>query len=161
MPGMGGHPMSLLPPTCSGAAWPPRSYCSRGKSVQSGVWLRLTTGTWNPQGLSKSLNLSFFICKMGLTTVPPCAKGLVWKELRHSQTFTDALCKFCIVTQRLAGPRSPVPGVVSECGPDTLPGCQAVSACAQPRAALGSACWRVQPWDCSLRQFWTPAPCLC
>lgn len=80
--------MSLLPPTPSGAAWPRRSYWSRGKSAQSGVWLRLTTGTWNPQGLSKSLNLSFFICKVGLTIVPPCAKGPVCKELRHSQIFT-------------------------------------------------------------------------
>lgn len=57
------------------------------ESVQSGFWLRLTTGTWNPQGLSKYLSLSFFICKVGLTIVPPCAEGPVCKELRRSQIF--------------------------------------------------------------------------
>ena len=87
MPGVGGHPMSLLPPTPSGAAWPPKSYCSLKECSVRGL-AQADHRYLNPQGLSKSLSLSFFICKMGLTIVPPCAKGPVWKELRHSQIFT-------------------------------------------------------------------------
>lgn len=148
--------LSPLPPSPSGAASPEATGVV--ERVLSQGLAQADHRHLEPQGLSKSLSLQFLHLQVGLTQCLPLCKGPVCKELRHSQIFTKRahFAELC----RDTGWLGPGPAGLEWCR-DTGRLCLAVPLC-QPACSasgrLGSACCRVQPWDCSLRPVLDSAP---
>lgn len=149
-------PQGLLHPLW---LWPLRSYWSRRKCVQPGVWLRLTANTRDPQGLFKSLSLGFFIHKTGLMIVPPCARGPACKELSYSKVSTLQILQHDTNAGRAQvttdGSPEQCPYAGSRLSPWLPPRVNTCSASGCPQVSLGES---PSPRTRVSGPFWTPAP---